>query len=113
MRVKVNRKDVDGVLKAACPRYKGRKISVECEYIPKNLDSYWDEGCRSYYSFYNIADGRVVTLHSNHPVFEKDQPRTMSSLPVGVLLVCHQYAGVNQWVTIYCNPCDMPKQITA
>lgn len=110
---KINRKEVDGIIKATFPDYKGRKVYVQCDYIPKSLDSYWNEGHRDYFSFYNMADGRTYLVHSNHPGFEPNQPRNLSSLPLGVLLVRRTYSGCNQYVTIFCNPEDMPKQITS
>ena len=109
--IKVSRTDVKCVIEAACPRYKGRKIYIECDHIPTKLDSYWDEGYRNYYAFYDIRTQQVFNLPSNHPFYQPNRPRDMKALPVGVLLVCHHYCGTRQYVTIYCNAEDMPKRL--
>lgn len=108
---KIRRKDVEKVIKATFPDYRGRKVYLQCERIPTRLDSYWDEGHRDYFCFLDLKTWKTYAMHSNHPLYERNQPREMSELPAGVLLVRRTYSGCNQYLTIFCNPCDMPKQI--
>lgn len=91
------------IVKLACPTYTGRKISLGAGLAPKHLDSYWDEGYRTYYVLVRIADKLVNPVHSNHPGFEASQPRYMvNDLPLGWSLVCHDFMGATkQSVTVY------------
>ena len=90
------------IAKLACPDYKGRKITLGTGPAPKHLDSYWDEGYRTYYHFVRLADKQVTTLHSNHPGFEPGQPRTLKNeLPKGYALVCRHFMGEKQSVSVY------------
>ncbi len=98
---------VKDIVARAYPDYKGRKISVRTDYIPKSLNSYWDEGHRTYYSFYELATGKSHNIGSNHPMFEAAKPRNLSELPKGVVIVAQVFAGTSKWVTIYAHPEDM------
>jgi hypothetical protein len=90
------------IVKLACPTYKGRKMSLGSGPAPKHLDSYWDEGYRTYYFFVRIADKLVHPVHSNHPGFEASQPRYLvNDLPLGWALVCHHFTGTTQSVSVY------------
>lgn len=90
------------IAKLACPTYTGRKISLGSGPAPKHLDSYWDEGYRSYYHFVRIGDQMVQTLHSNHPGFEPSRPRYLvNDLPKGWALVCHQFSGTTQSINVF------------
>ncbi len=99
---------VKDIVARAYPDYKGRKISVRTDYIPKSLNSYWDEGHRTYYSFYELATGRSRDIGSNHPMFEANKPRNLSELPRGVVIVARNYRGsAAQSINIYAHPEDM------
>lgn len=90
------------IVKLACPDYNGRKITVGEGPAPKHLDSYWDEGYRTYYHFVRLADKHVDTLHSNHPGFEPGRPRVMKNeLPKGYALVCRHFMGEKQSVSVW------------
>jgi hypothetical protein len=97
-------------LKAACfPDYKGRKYRVSTD-VPKNLDSYWDGGTKRSYVFYDAVTGKTLPVSSNHPFFEKDNPRYLSKLPNGCVLVEHTYfCGHNLGLTFYVNEEDIVK----
>ena len=94
------------IAKQAFPDYKGRKFYLDTR-IPTKLNSYWQDGYRDYYAFYNVSDGKILPVHSNHPVFEKDQPRDLTVLPDGVILLCHSYARTMQTITFYINENDL------
>jgi hypothetical protein len=87
--------DVKNIIKATHPTYKGRKVSVSTS-IPSQLNSWWDEGYRTYYTFYELATGRTQGTGSNHPMFEASKPRYLSSLPRGVVIVARNYMGAKQ-----------------
>lgn len=85
----------------ACPQYTGRKITQGTQ-APKNLDSYWEEGDRTYYHFVNLLSQSVYTLHSNHPVYEPGQVRRLENeLPKQTAMVCHHVRGTTQSITVY------------
>lgn len=93
------------------PNYRGRKVRVvSADRMPKQLDSYWSEGSRDYFVFYNIPDGRILELGSNHPGFEPGAPRDINFLPNGVILLQRSiFCGKEAGITIYMN---QPKQLT-
>lgn len=99
------RKSVDLIVKATFPDYKGRKVFVQPgDTCPKDLRSYWDEGSRSYYAFYNLDTKEVLHVHSNHPMFEPNQPSRLRELPDHVVLVSHTIScGRDCGVTLYSN----------
>jgi hypothetical protein len=105
-RIKTTDKSVMRLIKAAVPDYRGRRVSVST-YIPKRLDSYWDEGSRDYWYFVDMTTLRSVEVQSNHPYFEKDRPRDLESLPSGIALVCHSYRGNFKYMTVHVNACDL------
>lgn len=92
---------IKDIVKLACPQYTGRKIT-EGTQAPKDLDSYWDEGYRTYYHFVNLLSASVFTLHSNHPGFEPGQVRRLENeLPKNTAMVCHHFMGTKQSITVY------------
>lgn len=89
------------LVQLACPTYKGRKI-LQGTTAPKHLDSYWDEGYRSYYYLVNLDQKSVYQVHSNHPGFEPDQVRVLDNeLPKHYAMVVHQFAGTKQYAVVY------------
>lgn len=98
-------KSVKHIVNATFPDYKGRKFFLQpSERAPKKLDSYWDEGSRTYYAFYNLDTQEVLQVHSNHPMFEAKQPNTLRELPVHVVLVSYAIScGRECGVTLYGN----------
>jgi len=103
---KIGGVDIKKIIQSAYPTYKGRKVSIGTN-IPSELHSWWDEGNRSYYTFYELATGRMQGTGSNHPMFEAKQPRYLSSLPSGVVIVVRNYFGSKQSITIYANEGDL------
>ena len=102
------------IIAATFPKYKGRKIKVSTS-IPSCLDSYWDGGSRDYYAFYCLDNGRTHDVHSNHPVFERGQPRDLEDgLPLRLVIVCHSYfRGKDMGLTIYANAADLAPMLPA
>ncbi len=99
----------DSTVRSICAAlgYRGRKIKAELDYIPDELNSYWDGGSKDSYSFYELSTKRIVHLESNHPCFEPNKPRTLKELPKGIILIrssifCGKHAGL----TLYSNPED-------
>jgi hypothetical protein len=90
------------VLKATFPNYKGKKFEVVVDNFPTKIDSYWDEGTRTYFSFFDIASKKIYDIGSNHPLFEPNKPRVYSNPLPGVILVSHIiFQGKDIGVTFY------------
>lgn len=98
-------KSVKHIITATFPDYKGRKFFLQpSEKAPKELNSYWDEGSRSFYAFYNLDTKEVLHVHSNHPWFEKNQPNKLRALPDHVVLASYVIScGRECGVTLYGN----------
>jgi hypothetical protein len=96
------------------PDWKGKKVYTRVGTYPSRLDSYWDGGSRDRFAFFNTVTREVLSVHSNHPWFEADQPNTLRTLPSHILLLCHSiFCGKEGGITIYANPtpANMPDAI--
>ncbi len=85
------------------PTYRGRKVRVSIG-IPKNVDSYWDGGSKDSYTFYQPSTRKTFHVHTNHPFFEANQPRTINAetVPEDVLLIEHSiFCGKDIGITIH------------
>lgn len=91
------------IIQDCYPAYRGRKVRLS-NYIPSQLHSYWDEGSRDYYCFYQPSTRKVFHVHSNHPFYEANQPRELNqeSMPEDVLLIRHTISrGKDIGITIH------------
>jgi hypothetical protein len=92
---------IKDIVKLACPAYTGRKITAGT-IAPKYLDSYWEDGYRTYYHFVRLQDKLVHTVHSNHPTFEPQRPRYLvNTLPEGWALVEQRKSGMKESMVVY------------
>ena len=101
----------DETLKRICsvafPEWRGKKIKLDTD-IPSQLNSYWDGGSKDTYVFVELATMKTAHLSSNHPFFEKDKPRDLNMLPIGMILVKHSiFCGKDAGITIYANAGDL------
>lgn len=91
------------IVKAAFPDYNGKKFQLSTS-VPTRLDSYWDGGSRNYYVFVELATMKSISLPSNHPLFEPNNPRDLKILPNGIVIVQHTFfCGKDMGITIYAN----------
>jgi hypothetical protein len=95
------------IVNSTFPSYRGKKFKLSTD-VPSRLDSYWDEGSRDYFSFYELSTSKVLDVGSNHPFFEAGKPRDLESLPPGVVIVKHSiFCGKDMGITIYANAGDL------
>lgn len=89
--------------KTAFPDYRGRKFRIETKYFPREVNSYWDGGTRSYYVFLNLQNGAIVPVGSNHPMFESQKPNAVPiDLPPEIVIVEHVYfCGKDLGIRVY------------
>ena len=102
-KLSITNPDVRKIVKATYPTYRGRKIYFNDQVPTYELRSYWDEGSRTYYIFYQPSTGKTWALGTNHPWFERDKPApTCDKMPDDVALVAHHiYSGKDCGITIY------------
>jgi len=97
---------VKRIIQDCFPDYRGHKVRVT-NYIPLNLNSWWDGGSRTYYTFYQPSTHKTFQVHSNHPFFEANQPRVLNqeSIPEDVLLISHHiFCGKDCGIEIHIKP---------
>jgi len=95
---------IQRIVRATFPSYKGKKFKLSTD-VPSRLDSYWEGGSKSSFAFYELATGKQFSVATNHPFFEKNNPRDLEALPPGVVLVKHSiFQGKDMGITIYTNP---------
>ena len=91
--------------------YNGKTFKLSSN-PPSRLDSYWDGGSRDYFYFYSPAEDKMLTVHSNHPAFEPDQPSTLKELPPDLILIEHSYfCGKDHGLTFYVHPDNLAKYL--
>jgi hypothetical protein len=98
----------DDIMKLIAQRigYTGKKFKLSTD-IPKTLNSYWDGGSREYYYFFDLKDGKMLTMPANHPMFDK-VPNKLDHLPKGVILVNNTiFCGKELGLTFYVNQEDL------
>ncbi len=100
-----DRKSVQHIIHATFPNYKGNKVFLQpSEQAPKKLMSYWDEGSKTDYAFYNLDTKETIAVHTNHPMYESKHPNELRELPTHVVLVSHRVScGKIVGVTLYGN----------
>lgn len=98
---------MQSIISKCHPGYNGKKVKLSTT-PPTNIRSYWNDGSRSYYTFFSLDTGEAMVVESNHPVFEAGKPYYMEKLPERVLLVEHSiFQGKDMGITIYANSTDM------
>ncbi len=96
---------------AAAARKRSFYASV---FSPMDLDSYWSGGSRDYFHIVELATGKAFDVASNHPFFEKDNPRRLNELPAGYVVIrIAIFCGKLMPAHLYVNSEDMPRWIEA
>ena len=109
---KLSKSQIRGILSATFPDYNGRKFSIE--FTPKLTlyDTNWAGGTHNDYAFVR-ADGRQAMLDAPAPWVNPYEGQTFD-IPADVIIVQHSYfCGADCGITLYANPVNMPKWITA
>ena len=91
--------------------YTGHDLRVTAFVGPMSLNSYWDSGCRDYYSFYSLETKQVVTVAQNGTMFDgKDYG--ISDLPPSTVLV-NRYSGRHDYCALYVRYDEIAKMLPA
>ena len=109
MKYHIDKKDdmLNEIISACYPEYRGRKISISTS-ILSQLNSYWSGGSITYYKFYHLDTKQILPVESNHPYFERNNPRDLPKLPERLIIVSHViFCGKDMSITIYANAEDM------
>ena len=105
---KVSRRDVDAIVRATFPNYRGRKFRVALADHVVLSDLHWSGGTHSEYKFVRI-DGKVMALDfSGVAPWSHDMEGRCVSLPPHVACVEHtQFCGSDLGLRITFNPANM------
>jgi hypothetical protein len=95
--------EVKAIIRATFPAYRGRRINFSPDIPSYELDSYWFEGSRDYWAFYQPSTKKTWHLAGNHPWYERHNPRPVcDAMPQDVCLVRHTICcGQDCGITIY------------
>lgn len=92
--------------------YTGKKLLVEACESELNLNSYWSEGSRDYFTFIDLNTKQTCHVPQNGTVF--DRVNYKSKVPVGFCCVETGYfCGKPSPCIIYFNPVDITKRLHA
>lgn len=114
--MQVSKQDIEPLINATFPQYKGRKFRVEAKDKVTLYDLNWGGGSRNQYHAVTL-DGRAV---GNGEKFNQAAPWRNNAegstvdIPQGFAIVEHSiFCGKDVGITVYLNPADMPKYLTA
>lgn len=101
--------------KRCFPDYRGRKFFLRIDGMPKNLDSYWDSGSKDFFCFFNLQNGQIKHVHSNHPAFEARFPAELpQEMPQAVVIVKHTiFCGKDMGITVFAHSEAVQKLLIA
>lgn len=111
-KIKVARKEVKSIIEATFPEYSGRKIGVVFTDTVSLYDLNWSGGtCNKYAAL--STDGKVAHPHIPAPWSNPFEGQSVN-VPENAVIVEHSYfCGHDCGITIYANPAQAPKWITA
>jgi len=110
--IKVKRSEVKEIIDATFPEYTGRKISVVFTDKVQMYDLNWSGGTRNQFAALS-TDGRMAKPHVPAPWANPFEGQTVS-VPVDAVIVKRAYfCGHDSGITIYANPAQAPKWVTA
>ena len=112
-RVPVKMAEVKGIVQAAYPGYRGRRVTLEAD---ETLDvrSYWDGGSRDYFVFVRLADRKTLAMPPQSPYDRQIRGAEVAPIPPGFVCVEKSiFCGKDVGITIHVNPADMPKMLPA
>lgn len=109
--------DVERVIRAAFPSWRGRKVRIAaCERLTLQ-DMYWSGGSRSEYVAVNIATmqaGSPSQQTRNPPQFGGPRVTPEVEIPPGCVIVEHSiFCGKDAWVRLHVHPSNMPAMLPA
>ena len=93
---------VKGIIAAAFPTYKGRKVRISLEPGPIDVRSYWSGGSRDYFIFVSLANLAVFPIPAQS-AFDPTLPGAGSvEIPPGAVCVKHSiFCGKDLGITIH------------
>ena len=114
--VPVARRDVEAIIRATFPEYRGRKIKVYATEKVSVHDLNWSGGSRSQYRACTL-DGRTLgNLDRYNAMHPWSNPAEGATLPTmtGACVVCHTiFCGKDVGLRIAVHPSDLPKLLPA
>lgn len=114
--INVKRNDIEPIIRATFPGYKGRKIRLLAREAISLQGLNWDGGSRSQYRACTLEGhmtGGSDRYNAMHPM---DNPAEGMRLPIpqGAVVVEHSiFMGKDSGLRVYVNPADMPRLLPA
>jgi hypothetical protein len=110
--IKVSRKNAKSILALTFPNYTGRKIAVRIVSQVPIHNTNWDGGSKNEYAALRY-DG-VSAMLPDYAPWNNPVEGSEIELPTGRMIVEHSFfCGSQGGITIYVNPADAPKWLTA
>ena len=113
--VEATRKQVEPLLRATFPEYRGRKIKVRPSENVTLSNLNWDSGCRSQYRTCTLAGDYIggADKYAAQAPWANQAEGKQLPIPQGSVVVELVWSGQRQYVYIHMHPQDMPKLLTA
>ena len=110
--IKVKRSEVKEIIDATFPEYTGRKIRVVFTDKVQMYDLNWSGGTRNKFAALS-TDGRTARPNVPAPWANPFEGQTVN-VPADAVIVKHAlFCGTDCGITIYANPAQAPKWVTA
>src|SRR3990167_2144934 len=111
--LKLSRKEAMPLVVDSFPAYKGRKFRLCPVETVTFYDTNWGGGSRNVYHALNLQTGKRAAYTAPAPWVNVVEGSRVE-IPSGCIVICHSvFCGTDCGVTIYCNPADLPKLISA
>jgi hypothetical protein len=114
--IKATRAQVERLVRATFPAYRGRKFRVYAAAHVTLHDLNWSGGSRSQYRTCTLAGEPIGSADKHNQVAPWNQTAEGQTVPVpqGAVCVRHSmFCGKDMGLSFYVNPADMPRLLTA
>lgn len=110
--IKLKKAQVREILKATFPDYKGRKYKIEFTEQVRLHDTNWSGGTKNEYVAIG-TNGQTSRPTVGAP-WDNQVEGQVIELPAHIMIVKHHFfCGSDMGITIYANPCHLPKYLMA
>lgn len=114
--IKVQRRQVETLVKATFPEYRGRKFKVVAAEKVGLYDLNWSGGTRNQYRACTVTGHSTGGSDRYNAMAPWNNPAegAMLPVPIGCVVVRHgMFCGKDLGLTVYVNPADMPRLLAA
>lgn len=106
--IKLTKKQAAPIVNPLFPEYTGRKFKIVFTDSITFYDTNWDGGTKNDYKFIG-NNGKTASLNIPAPWNNAIEGQKIN-IGENFMVVCHSFfCGVDSGITIYANPCHLPK----